>query len=149
FADAREALDLIFGPPGEGVFATSPGHPQDNRPRNAVFYPNTDAGRDMHLAEAKKLAANGQNSFLNSVVWSESAAGLTGQGLVIGEDIQPLSFLCLWVDVDKGLTEKARTLLKQLIAKRAVLTYSGGTTAEGKKKFHLRIPLDEPLTDRS
>lgn len=147
FANSKEALDLILGPPGEGAFATSPGSDETNLPGFPLFYRNNREGRQRYLSDAGKWTSRGRNVFFSSVVWEESALAAKGSGLAIGGKIQPLRFPALWCDVDKGTTEKTRELLQKLNKKSTIFTFSGGKTTQGKPRFHLRIPLDKPVTD--
>lgn len=140
------ALDLILGPPGEGCFAASPGDPKDNAPRSAIFYPNTGPGREKYLEDSVAWEAMGRNNFLNSAVWSETALDLKRAPLVIGPGIKPLKFWCLWCDLDKGTTEKTKELLIELSKQGCIISTSGGITDQGKKKVHIRVLLDRPIT---
>lgn len=147
FSNSKEALDLILGPPGEGAFATSPGDARTNAPGQARFYPNTVGGREKYLNDAAVLTEQGRNCFLNSAIWSDAVLSLKNRTapLSIGGAVQPIKFWCLWVDVDKGTTELTRELLEELTRQGAILSYSGGKTPQGKRKFHLRLLLDQPI----
>lgn len=144
---SRAALDLILGVPGLGAFAACPGDPIDNAPRHAIFYPNTVEGRDKYMQDSAVWEAKGRNNFLNSVVWSETVLQLKHAPLVIGPKIQPLRFGCLWVDIDKGLTEPTRELFHEVTKQSCIVSHSGGRTADGKPKVHIRLVLNEPITD--
>ena len=146
FGNAKEALDLILGPPGEGAFAASPGHPDSNAPGQAQFYPNTVSGRERYLRDSERWERESRNNFFSSVVWEQAALG-QHRSLTIGGAVQPQEFWCLWCDVDKGLTDESRALIEQLTARGCILSYSGGKTASGKRRFHLRVLLGSPITD--
>lgn len=133
-------LDLILGPPGEGAFLTTPGDAQHNRPGNAVAYPNTAEGRARYMNDAADAMKQGRNNFLSSVVWDESV--LTDDDLKLTKQTPALYYPTLWADVDDpGHLDRERR--KQLERRCHVRTQSGTP-----RRFHLRLPLAQPITDR-
>lgn len=132
-------LDLILGPPGEGAFLTTPGDGTNNRPGYAIAYPNTVEGRAHYMADARTHQANGRNNFLSSVVWDGSV--LSDDSLRLTKQTPALYYPTLWADVDtpRELDKGRRVALER----RGHIRTRSGTPG----RFHLRLPLDVPITD--
>lgn len=132
-------LDLILGPPGGGAFLTTPGDETHNRPGYAIAYPNTVEGRAHYMADARIHQANGRNNFLSSVVWDGSV--VSDDDLRLTKQTPALYYPTLWADVDNPQElDKAR---RGALEKRGHVRTRSGTPG----RFHLRLPLDEPITD--
>lgn len=132
-------LDLILGPPRDGAFLTTPGDETHNRPGYAIAYPNTVEGRAHYMADARTHQANGRNNFLSSVVWDDSVLG--EEDLRLTRQTPALYYPTLWADVDNpNELDKAR---RGALEKRGHIRTRSGTPG----RFHLRLPLDEAITD--
>lgn len=147
-----EGLNLIFGPPGRGAFAFSHGNYSaseggDNAPGRAFFFPNTDEGRIRYANSAANASEEGRNAYLNSALWDEEMLKVKLAPLTMSGDkpVVPLSFPVLWCDVDHD--DYNRELLETLRRKGSLINTSGGRTKKGKAKFHVRVLLNEPITD--
>lgn len=140
FSEAATALDLILGEP-DGSTAIAVGEQEAGKgPVRTHWFPNTRQGRADAYALADRLSASGRNTFLSPCLWDAEVLGRERPPNLSKRNDDSPKFARAqgpWIDQDHQPADPS--LWNKLVRGGAVLTRTRGQ--------HLRIPLDEPITD--